>query len=167
MLFAGLLIHNITPGPFLLKDHPDVFWGVVTSMYVGNVMLLVLNLPLIRMWVQITKIPFRVLCPLIILFCLIGVYSIDSSIFDLWIMLIFGVFGYLMKKCDYEPAPLVLAYILGPMLDQAMRQSLILSEGSPVIFFSRPISGVCMAAGAFLLILSSVTYWRKKPREGP
>ena len=166
MLFAGLLIHNITPGPFLLKDHPDVFWGVITSMYVGNAMLLVLNLPLIGMWVQITKIPFRLLFPLIILFCLIGVYSLDNSTFDLWIMIIFGIFGYLMKKCDYEPAPLVLAYILGPMLDQAMRQSLILSGGSAIIFFSRLISGICLTVAALLLILSLITYWKKKSREG-
>ncbi len=134
MLFAGLLIHNVTPGPLLLKDHPDVFWGVVTSMYTGNVLLLVLNLPLIGMWVQITRIPFRLLFPLIILFCVIGVYSINNSVFDVWIMILFGGIGYFMKKCDYEPAPLTLAYVLGPMLEQALRQSLIMSNGSPMIF---------------------------------
>jgi len=165
MLFVGLLIHNITPGPLLLKDHPDVFWGVMTSMYIGNIMLLVLNLPLIGMWVQITKIPFRLLFPMIVLFCMIGVYSINNSIFDLWIMIIFGVFGYLMKRCNYEPAPLVLAYVLGPMVEQALRQSLIISNGSFMIFLSRPISGVCLAVGIFLLITAITGYSKKKRLE--
>jgi len=162
MLFAGLLIHNITPGPLLLKDHPDVFWGVITSMYMGNIMLLVLNLPLIGMWVKITKLPFRLLFPMVILFCVIGVYSINNSIFDLWIMIIFGVFGYLMKKCNYEPAPLVLAYVLGPMVEQSLRQSLAISNGSFTIFLFRPISIVCLAIGAFLLITAIKGYSKEK-----
>jgi putative tricarboxylic transport membrane protein len=162
MLFAGLLIHNIRPGPLLLQQHPDLFWGVIISMYVGNVMLLILNLPLIRMWVQITKIPFLFLYPLIILFCVIGVYSINNSIFDLWVMFIFGMIGYLLRKCDYEPAPLVLAYVLGPMLEQAMRQSLLISNGSFMIFLIRPISGSCLAVATFLLVLSGVRYAKGK-----
>ena len=162
MLFAGLLIHNITPGPLLLKEHPDIFWGVITSMYIGNVMLLVLNLPLIGMWVQVTKIPFRFLFPIIILFCVVGVYSINNSIFDIWIMIIFGVIGYIMKKCDYEPAPLVLAYVLGPMLEQAMRQSLIMSNGSFTIFVIRPIAVSCLVVATFLLVLSGMRYKKGK-----
>jgi len=165
MLFAGLLIHNVTPGPLLLKDHPDVFWGVVTSMYTGNVLLLILNLPLIGMWVQITKIPFRLLFPLIILFCVIGVYSISNSVFDVWIMIVFGVIGYFMRKCDYEPAPLTLAYVLGPMLEQALRQSLIMSNGSPVIFISRPISCICLAVAIFLLITAITAFAGRKRLE--
>ncbi len=149
MLFAGLLIHNITPGPLLLKNHPDIFWGVITSMYIGNVMLLVLNLPLIRMWVQITKVPFRLLFPIIILICIIGVYTLKNSVFDIWIMIIFGVVGYVMKKCQYEPAPLVLAYVLGPMMEKALRQSLIISNGSFKIFVVRPISAVCLGVRLF------------------
>ena len=163
MLFAGLLIHNITPGPLLLRDHPDVFWGVVTSMYIGNVMLLVLNLPLIGMWVQITKIPFRLLFPMIILVCIIGVYSINNSIFDLGIMVFFGVVGYVMKKCDYEPAPLVLAFVLGPMMEQAMRQSLIISNGRFSIFMSRPISAICLSV-AFLLLVTAIAGFMNKNR---
>ncbi len=163
MLFAGLLMHNITPGPLLLKNHPDIFWGVITSMYIGNVMLLVLNLPLIGMWVQVTKIPFRLLFPLIVLVCIIGVYSINNSTFDLWLMIIFGILGYVMRKCDYEPAPLILAYVLGPMLEQAMRQSLIISNGSFMIFVSRPISGFCLLVAAFLLV-TAVTGFSKKKR---
>jgi putative tricarboxylic transport membrane protein len=165
MLFAGLLIHNITPGPLLLKNHPDIFWGVITSMYIGNVMLLVLNLPLIGMWVQITKVPFRLLFPIIILICIVGVYSLENSVFDIWIMILFGVVGYVLKKCRYEPAPLVLAYVLGPMLEQALRQSLIISNGSFRIFIVRPISAVCLAVGAFLLITALTGFFKKKRLE--
>ena len=163
MLFAGLLVHNITPGPLLLKDHPDIFWGVITSMYIGNVMLMVLNLPLIGMWVQITKIPFRLLFPMIIVICVIGVYSLKNSVFDLGVMIVFGVVGYIMKKCNYEPAPILLAYILGPILEQSMRQSLIMSNGSFWIFFSRPISAVSLSVAAFLLI-TAITGFSKKRR---
>lgn len=162
MLFAGLMIHNITPGPLLLKDRPDVFWGVITSMYTGNVMLLVLNLPLIGMWVQITKLPFRLLFPLIILFCVIGVYSINNSVFDIWIMIIFGVIGYFMKKCGYEPAPLTLAYVLGPMVEHALRQSLIISNGNITIFLVRPISCASLAVGAFLLVTAFTGFAKQK-----
>lgn len=165
MLFAGLLIHNITPGPLLLKNHPDIFWGVITSMYIGNVMLLILNLPLISLWVQITKIPFRLMFPIIILICIVGVYTLKNSVFDIWIMIIFGVIGYVMKKCQYEPAPLVLAYVLGPMLEKAMRQSLIISNGSFKIFFVRPISAVCLGISAFLLITAITGISKKKRLE--
>ncbi|MDI7258650.1 MAG: tripartite tricarboxylate transporter permease [Thermodesulfobacteriota bacterium] len=165
MLFVGLLIHNITPGPLLLKNRPDIFWGVITSMYIGNVMLLVLNLPLIGMWVQITKIPFRLLFPIIILVCIVGVYTLNNSVFDLWIMIIFGVVGYVLKKCQYEPAPLVLAYVLGPKMEQAMRQSLIISDGSFKIFLVRPISAVCLGIAAFLLITAIMGFSKKKRLE--
>jgi putative tricarboxylic transport membrane protein len=162
MLFSGLLIHGLRPGPLLLKEHPDIFWGIITSMYIGNVMLLLLNLPLIGMWVQILKIPFRFLFPMILLFCIVGVYSVNNSAFDIGIMVIFGVFGYIMRKCDYEFAPLVLAYVLGPMLERAMRQSLLMSKGSFTIFLNRPISAVCLIICAFLLIMSSMRLNEKK-----
>jgi putative tricarboxylic transport membrane protein len=162
MLFAGLLVHNITPGPLLIKDHPDVFWGVICSMYIGNIMLLVLNLPLIGMWVQITKIPFRILFPLIIIICTIGVYSVNNSIFDLWLMVIFGVIGYILKKCEYEFPPFVLAYVLTPLLEQSLRQSLIISGGRFSIFLLRPIPCICLATAALLLISASVSRLKKK-----
>jgi putative tricarboxylic transport membrane protein len=165
MLFAGLLIHNITPGPLLLKNHPDIFWGVITSMYIGNVMLLVLNLPLISLWVQITRVPFRLMFPIIILICIVGVYTLKNSVSDIWIMIIFGVIGYVMKKCEYEPAPLVLAYVLGPMLEKAMRQSLIISNGSFKIFFVRPISAICLGTAVFLLITAITGISKKKRLE--
>ena len=105
---GAFLTHGVQPGPLLMKEHPEIFWGVITSMYVGNAILLILNLPLIGLWVQLLKVPYRLLFPLILLFCMIGVYSVSSNMWDMVIMLIFGIVGYLMKKFDYEPAPLVL-----------------------------------------------------------
>jgi len=112
LLFGALLIHGIRPGPFLLRDHPDLFWGLISSMYIGNVMLLVLNLPLIPVWVQVLKIPYRILFPLILLFCIIGSYSLNNSPFDVLVMVFFGILGYLFRKFGYEAAPLILAFVL-------------------------------------------------------
>jgi putative tricarboxylic transport membrane protein len=156
LLFAVLLIHGVQPGPLLINDHPDLFWGVITSMYVGNGMLLLLNLPLIGLWVQVLKIPYRALFPMIVLFCLIGAYSTNSSILDLWMMLIFGIIGYLMRRFDYEPAPLCLAYVLGPLLEKNLRQSLIISQGSFMIFLMRPLSG--LGLGIVLLLFASTLF---------
>jgi putative tricarboxylic transport membrane protein len=128
ILFGAFLIHGITPGPFLLKDHPDVFWGVLSSMYVGNIMLLVLNLPLIPMWVQVLKIPNKYLYPLILLFCLIGGYTINNNVFDVFVMIIFGAVGYLFRKFEFEGAPLMLALVLGPLLNLNLRQALLPSR---------------------------------------
>jgi putative tricarboxylic transport membrane protein len=140
MLFGALIVHGMQPGPLLLKENPGVFWGTVMSMYLGNIMLLVLNLPLIGIWVKVLKIPYSVLFPLIIAFCIIGSYSINNSALDVTMMMIFGVIGYLMKKFDYEAPPLILAFILCPMLERAFIQSLSLSGGSYDIFFGSYIS---------------------------
>jgi putative tricarboxylic transport membrane protein len=165
LLYAALVVHGIQPGPFFIKDNPDVFWGFVASMYVGNVLLLVLNLPLIGLWVQILKVPYRILMPLIALFCVIGAYGVSSSAFDIFVMIFFGALGYMMRKFGYEAAPLILAVVLGPMLEQALRQSLLLSRGSFLIFFTRPIS--CVALGvAFLLLLGNlVPFIRKRSQK--
>lgn len=152
MLMGALMIHGVTPGPLLLKDHPQLFWGVVGSMYVGNAMLLVLNLPLIGLWVQILKIPYRYLFPLIFLFCLIGAYSLNNSIFDIIVMAVFGVIGYLMKKFCYSAAPLILALVLGPLFEEAVHQSLVFSGGSFLIFLLRPISVVLIVLSFALLL---------------
>ena len=163
MLLGALLIHGLQPGPMLMKDHPDLFWGVVTSMYVGNGILLLLNLPLIGLWVQVLKVPYRILFPLIILFCLIGAYSINYSIADVLIMIVFGIAGYFMKKFEYEGAPLVLAYVLGPMLEMALRQSLTMSNGSFSIFMTRPISAIGILV-SILLVVSPLLPWFGKRR---
>jgi putative tricarboxylic transport membrane protein len=164
MLFSAMIIHGVQPGPLLMTQSPDVFWGLVASMYIGNVLLVLLNLPLIGLWVQLLKIPYRILLPLILLFCLIGAYSLNNSTFDVMVMIFFGGVGYLMRKFRYESAPLVLAFIMGPILEQNLRQALLMSHGSFTIFVTRPISAVTLAI-AFLLLLSNVLPSMKKKRE--
>jgi len=161
LLFGALLIHGIRPGPFLLRDNPDLFWGVISSMYIGNLMLLVLNLPLIPVWVQVLKVPARILYPLILLFCIVGCYSVNDSVFDLVIMMIFGLVGYLFKKFQYEAAPLLLAFILGPMVEKSLRLSLTISQGSLLIFFTRPISAVLVSIAIILFVTSFLSYLAK------
>jgi putative tricarboxylic transport membrane protein len=165
ILLGALMIHNITPGPMLVKTHPQLFWGVISSMYMGNIMLLVLNLPLIGLWVQLLRVPYAILFPLILYICLIGAYVINNSVIDVTLMLLCGVVGYLMRKFEYEPAPLVLAYVLAPMLENALRQSLILSGGSFGIFMVRPISAGCLVVAAALLVSSLLPMIRKKREE--
>jgi putative tricarboxylic transport membrane protein len=161
LLFGALVIHGMRPGPLLLQNHPEIFWGVVTSMYIGNVMLLVLNLPLIPLWVQVLKIPYRFLFPLIFIFCVIGAYSLKNSVFDLLVMFVFGIVGYLFRKFEYEGAPLILAFVLGPMLESNLRQSLLLSKGSFLIFFSRPISAITIILALILLGTSFLSFFTK------
>jgi putative tricarboxylic transport membrane protein len=151
ILFGGLLIHGIQPGPLLIRDHPEMFWGVIMSMYLGNIMLLALNLPLIGIWVKILRIPYNMLFPLILFFCLIGSYSISNSTMDIYILVLFGFVGYLMRKLEFEAAPLTLAYVLSNLLEVNFRQSLILSDGSLTIFFTRPISAVFIIAAVGFL----------------
>jgi putative tricarboxylic transport membrane protein len=161
LLFGALTIHGMRPGPFLMTNHPDLFWGVVCSMYVGNVMLLILNVPLIPLWVQVLKIPYKVLFPLILLFCIIGAYSVRSSIFDVHLTIIFGIVGYLFRKFDYEAAPLVLAFVLGPLFESNLRQSLTLSKGSFSIFFTSSISAVSIILAIVLLVIGFMPYFTK------
>ncbi len=162
LLFAALLIHGVQPGPFLIPEHPEIFWGLVASMYLGNIMLLVINLPLIGMWVQVLRVPQRILLPLILFFCIVGAYAANNSFFDVVVMMFFGVLGYLMRRFDYEPAPMVLAFVLGPMFENSMRQSLKLSGGNFAIFFSRPVSLTLLVLAA-LVLLSYFVF--KKQRE--
>jgi putative tricarboxylic transport membrane protein len=164
IFFSALIIHGIQPGPLLIKQHPDLFWGLVASLYLGNFLLLILNLPLISMWVKVLEIPYKLLFPLILLFCLIGAYSMNNVVFDLYVMIFFGVVGWIMKKFGYEGAPLILAYVLGPMLENALRQSLLISGGSFLIFVSRPISAIALGI-AFLLLLSNLFPYFKKQHE--
>jgi putative tricarboxylic transport membrane protein len=162
ILLGALMIHGLQPGPLLVKNAPDVFWGFITSMYIGNAMLLVLNLPLIPMWARLLRVPYAIMFPFILLFCLIGSYSVANNIGDGIVMWAFGIVGYLMKKFDYEGAPLILAMVIGPMMEEALRQSLILSSGSFAIFVSRPISTGFILAAVLLLVLPLVTRWRQK-----
>jgi putative tricarboxylic transport membrane protein len=158
MIFAALMIHGVRPGPLLVTEKPDVFWGLVASMYIGNLMLLVLNLPLIGLWVKLLRVPYPLLAPLILVFVLIGAYSVNNSSFDVGITVAFGLVGYLIRRFDFEPAPLVLAMILGPQLEGSLRRSLIYSRGDLGIFFERPIAATLMAL-ALLMLLSPVLRW--------
>lgn len=153
MLLGALIVHGIQPGPFFITEHPDLFWGIIASLFIGNVMLLILNLPLIGLWVQLLRVPHRLLFPLIITFCFIGVYSLNNNIFELFIMIIFGFLGYLTQKINYPPGPFLLGLVLGPMLEVSLRQSMTISQGDPAIFIQRPLSA------GLLIIMLLVIVW--------
>jgi putative tricarboxylic transport membrane protein len=163
LLLGALMIHGVRPGPMLIQEHPEIFWGVVTSMYLGNVMLVILNLPLIGLWVRILTIPYRILFPLILFFCFIGAYSLNNNVWEIIIMIIFGVIGYVMKKFKYEAAPFVFAFVLGNFLEASLRQSLLMSEGDFSIFFTRPISATLMVIGIVLFVIQALPKF--KPKE--
>ena len=156
VVVGALMLHGITPGPMLMTERPQLFWGVIASMYLGNVMLLVLNLPLVQLFAQITKIPKPILLPLITLLCLVGVYSVNSSYVDLYVLALFGILGFILRDLGYAPAPLVLALVIGPMMESAMRESLMINQGAitPMIF--RPIAGTIYLAAALALIIPPV-----------
>ena len=162
LLLGAFVIHGLQPGPLLISQNPGVFWGIVASMYMGNLMLLVLNLPLIGLWVQLLRLPYNILFPLILIFSIIGVYCSSNNAFDVHLMVGFGIAGYLMRKLGYEPAPLVLAFVLGPMLENNLRKSLILSQGDLLVFVQHPISATCLLAAAALLIGPSLPSLRRK-----
>src|SRR5689334_4090011 len=163
VLMAALLIHGVPPGPSLVSDHPDVFWGFIASMYVGNLMLLALNLPLVGLFVSVLRIPYAYLYPLIIMFCILGVYEVNHSVVDVWIMLIMGVVGYALRKFGFDPAPLVLGLVIAPLFEMSLRQSLIMSDGAWLIFLQRPIALTLICICAALLAFSA---WSSFSRRG-
>src|SRR6266566_1653692 len=156
VLLGAFLIHGVQPGPLLIREHPDMFWGVIASMYVGNVILLILNLPLIGLWVQLLRVPYGLLFPLILLFCIIGVYSEAHNIWDIVVMLAFGVVGLLMKRFGYEAAPLVLAFVLGRMAEESFRQSLLMSHGHFDILFTRPLATTLLAVALVVMVVPAI-----------
>ncbi len=162
LLFGALVIHGIQPGPLLMQKHPEMFWGPVSSMYIGNIMLLVLNLPLIPLWVQILKVPKRILFPLILLFCIIGSFSLNNSIVEVLMMVLFGMIGYLLRKTGYDMAPLVLGFVLGPTFEVNFRQSLLISGGSFKIFVSSPICVISVIIFLIVLIIACIPRLRFK-----
>jgi putative tricarboxylic transport membrane protein len=165
ILLGALIIHGIRPGPSVIGDHPDLFWGTIASMYIGNLFLIILNLPLIGIWVRILKIPYSILFSLILLFCIIGAFSINNSVFDVFTMVIFGIMGYFFRKLEYEMAPFVLAFVLGPMLELALRQSLIISHGNFNIFFERPISAIGLFFAIALFSSNILSFVRKRRKN--
>jgi putative tricarboxylic transport membrane protein len=157
VLFAGLLIQNVQPGPLMLVKSPDVFWGVIASMYVGNVMLLILNLPLVGVWVQLLRVPFWILSPAILLIAILGTYSLRSNYTDVVTLMIFGAFGYVLRKASLDAGPLIMAFILANILDTSLRQSLLMGDGSMAILFIRPISATILA---FAVIVVGTQAWQ-------
>jgi len=162
---GGMRIHNIQPGPQVMTSKPELFWGLVASMWVGNAMLVVLNLPLIGMWIKLLKVPYRLLYPAILLFCAIGVYSINNTYFDVMQTAAFGFLGVLFFKLGCEPAPLLLGFVLGPMMEENLRRAMLLSRGDPTTFITRPLSLAMLLAAAALLILIVLPNLRKKREE--
>lgn len=163
MMLAAFTLHGVRPGPLLMQERPDLFWGVITSMYLGNVMLLVLNLPMVGLFIQVLRIPYPILAPLILLFCLVGSYSTSGQVADVLVMLVFGLAGYLMRKFRFEAAPLVLAMILGKPMEESLRQALGISQGSFAIFVTHPISLALLLATAVSLAGPALTrLWRRK-----
>lgn len=165
LMVGALMIQGIQPGPQVMVQQPQLFWGVIVSMWLGNLMLIVLNLPMIGLWVSLLRIPYRVMFPAIVLFCCIGTYSIANSVFDIWIMLLFGALGVFFIKVGAEPAPFILGFILGPLMEENFRRAMNLSRGDPMVFVERPLSALLLAMSVALLVILIMPTVRKKREQ--
>jgi TctA family transporter len=161
LMVGAMTIHNIQPGPQVMTSNPTLFWGLIASMWIGNVMLILLNLPLIGIWVKLLKIPYRMLYPAILVFCCIGVYTVNNSVFDIFITASFGIIGYMFFKFGCEPAPLLLGFVLGPMMEENFRRALLLSRGDFTTFVTRPLSLSLLVAALLLLIIVTLPAVKK------
>jgi TctA family transporter len=161
LVLGAMIVHNIQPGPQVMASNPELFWGLIASMWIGNFMLVILNLPLVGIWVRLLNVPFRLLYPAILVFCCIGVYSLQNSVFDIWLAAGFGVFGYVLRKLECEPAPLMLGFVLGPMIEENFRRALVLSKGDFSVFVMRPLSATLLGVAVLLLVLVAVPAIRK------
>ena len=164
MLFGALLILGVSPGPQLVDERPDVFWGVINSMYIGNLMLLILSIPLVGLFVRILRVRGAILAPITALITILGVYTINNSTFDIFLMVVFGVIGYLMKKAGFDPGPMVLAFVLGSIIESSTRRSLLIFGGDPSGFVTRPISGTILAIFVLLVALPMIRHIVKSSR---
>lgn len=163
LLIGAMMIHDIVPGPQVMSSNPSLFWGLIVSMWIGNLFLIVLNLPMIGIWIQLLKVPYRWLYPAILVFCCIGVFSINNNIWDVWVTIFFGAVGYLFIKFECETAPLILGFILGPMMEENLRRAMLLSRGDPMTFFTSPIScGLLIAAAALLVVVAAPSVRKKR-----
>jgi putative tricarboxylic transport membrane protein len=165
LMVGAMTIHNIQPGPQVMTSNPQLFWGLIASMWIGNLMLIILNLPLIGMWIKLLSVPYRFLFPAIVLFCAVGVYSTNNNTFDIWMVAIFGFIGYLFAKLGCEPAPLLLGFILGPMMEENLRRALLLSRGDWSVFVTRGLSASLLAVAALLLIIVLLPSIKNKREE--
>jgi putative tricarboxylic transport membrane protein len=161
LMIGAMTIQGIAPGPRVMTQQPELFWGIIASMWVGNAMLVIINLPLIGIWVRLLKVPYRLLFPMILVLCGIGVYSLNSSAFEVGMTVLFGLLGYLFYKLGCEPAPMLLGFILGPLMEENLRRALVLSRGDPLVFVQRPISLTLLALAAFLLLIVILPTFRK------
>jgi len=171
IMMGVFLIHGLRPGPLLFESNPEFVWGLIASMYIGNVMLIILNMPLIGIWVSMLRVPYKILMPLIVTISSVGIYATENNTFDMWVMLAFGILGYFMRKFDFPAAPVVLALVLGPMVEKSLRQSLSIAHGSVAIFFNRPISAVLLAVSFISLCIPLVRaarqeFAKKRPGDG-
>jgi TctA family transporter len=165
MMAGAMIIHGIQPGPRVISSNPSLFWGVIVSMWVGNVMLVILNLPLIGIWVKLLSVPYRLLYPAILLFCCIGIYSVNNNTFDIGLTAFFGFLGYLFAKLECEPAPLILGFVLGPMMEENLRRGMLLSRGDPSVFFTRPLSLAFLFMALAMLIVITLPAIRQKRED--
>jgi len=165
MMIGALMIHGIAPGPRVMTDRPGLFWGLIASMWLGNLMLVVLNLPMVGIWVRLLRVPYRLLYPAIIVFCCIGAYTINNKAFDVFVMSFFAIFGYVALKLDCEPAPLILGFVLGPMMEENLRRALLISRGDPIVFLQEPISLAFLVLAAGLLVVLAVPAIRVRREE--
>jgi TctA family transporter len=165
LMVGAMTIHNIQPGPQVMTTNPTLFWGLIVSMWFGNLMLVILNLPLVGIWVKLLKVPYKMLYPAILVFCCIGVYSVNNTVFDVYMTAGFGILGYLFSKLGCEGAPLMLGFVLGPMMEENFRRSLLLSHGDFGVFFSRPLSLALLCATALLIVLVALPAVKKKRTE--
>jgi putative tricarboxylic transport membrane protein len=164
-MVGAMTIHNIQPGPQVMTSNPELFWGLIASMWVGNAMLIVLNLPLIGLWVKLLKVPYRFLYPAILVFCCIGVYSINNNTFDVFMTALFGVAGYVFARCGMEPAPLLLGFVLGPMMEENLRRALLLSRGDFATLLTRPLSAGLLVATVLMVAVVALPAIRKTREE--
>ena len=167
LMLGALMIHNIQPGPQMITEHPTIFWGLIASFWIGNLLLLILNIPLIGMWVKLLTVPYRMIYPAVLFFICVGVYSTNNNMFDVGSVLVIGIFGYITMRLGFEPAPLLLGFVLGPMVEENFRRALLLSRGDMSVFVSRPISGTFIALCAALLIAVAYARLRRKPQSVP
>ena len=165
LMIGAMIIQGIQPGPSVITEQPALFWGIIVSMWIGNLFLVILNLPMVGMWVKLVSVPYQYLFPAILVFCGIGVFSLNNAEFDVYLMALFGVIGYIFVKLDCEPAPMLLAFILGPMMEEYLRRALLLSRGNPMVFLERPISATMLALAAIAIIVASLPMFYKKREE--
>jgi len=165
LMIGAMIMQGIQPGPAVMTEQPALFWGIIVSMWIGNFFLIVLNLPLIGLWVRLVSVPYHLLYPAILVFCAIGVFSLRNNETDVYLMALFGLFGYIFAKLDCEPAPLLLGFILGPMMEEYLRRAMLISRGDPMVFVERPISATMLAISVLALIVVLAPAIRRKREE--